>query len=110
MCSESGSWFDFGRLDGLKGTGGLLVSRGPRGTTRAARDALGIHFFLGGCFCLGVFSGLFLGDWLVIGLSGCFRSLWISLGISVGNQVLEIVGLDSRLGLRMGDFLAWCMN
>jgi len=49
---------------------------------------------------------LFLGDGLVIGLSGCFRPPWIPLGISVENLFYEIVGFDSRSGLIMGDFLA----
>ena len=31
--------------------------------------------FSWGCFCLGVFSGLFLGDGLVMGLSLSFRSM-----------------------------------
>ena len=47
---------------------------------------------------------LFRCGWRVIGLSGLFRSPWIPLGIGVENRVLEIVGLDSRLGLILGDF------
>ena len=55
-------------------------------------------------FLSGVIPGLFLGDGLVIGLSGCFRSLRIPLGISVKDRVLEIVELKSGSGLIMGDF------
>jgi hypothetical protein len=39
-----------------------------------------------------------------MGLSGCFGSPCIPLGISVDNRVLEIVGLESESGLKMGDF------
>ncbi len=39
-----------------------------------------------------------------MGLSGCFRSPCIPQGISVESGVLETSGLDSRLGLIMGDF------
>jgi hypothetical protein len=47
---------------------------------------------------------LFFRDGFVIGLSGSIRSLCIPLGISVENRVLEIAGLESGLGLIMGDF------
>ena len=39
-----------------------------------------------------------------IGLSGLFRTLRIPLEISVEGHVLEIGGLDSRSGLKTGDF------
>jgi hypothetical protein len=39
-----------------------------------------------------------------MGLSGLFRSPWIPLGISVESPVLEIAGLKSGSGLKMGDF------
>jgi hypothetical protein len=48
--------------------------------------------------------GLFFNDGCVLGLSGRFRSPWIPLGISVEDHVLEIVGLDSELGLILGEF------
>jgi len=48
--------------------------------------------------------GLFLGDGLVIALSECFGSPWIPLGIGVKSQGLEIAGLDSGIGLIMGDY------
>ena len=63
-------------------------------------------FFLESCFCLGGFPGLFLEDGLVIGLSDCFRPLWNPLGIGMENLLYEIVRLDSRSGLIMGDSLA----
>ncbi len=61
-------------------------------------------FFSEGGFCLGVILGLFVEDRLVICLSGRFRSPRIPLGISVEDRVLEIMSLDSRLGLILGDF------
>ena len=63
--------------------------------------------------------GLFLRDKHIIGLSEVFRFPWIPLGISVEDRALEIAGLDSESGLRLGDstreniavildfFLAW---
>jgi hypothetical protein len=61
--------------------------------------------FLSRCsFCLGGIPGLFFRDGCVIGLSGLFRSPWIPLGISVEDHALEIMGLESELGLIMGEF------
>src|SRR6266487_3545822 len=54
--------------------------------------------------CLDRIPGLFFRDGNIIGLSGLFRSPWIPLGISVGNRVLEIAGLESGSGLIMGEF------
>ncbi len=60
------------------------------------RDALGIHFFSLGCFCLSCWIlGFFAQDGFVISLSGSFGPPCIPLGISVESSVLEIVGLDS---------------
>jgi len=47
--------------------------------------------------------GLFLGDGLVIALSDCFGSPRIPLGVNVKSQGLEIAGLESEIGLIMGD-------
>ena len=47
--------------------------------------------------------GLFFDDGRVMGLSGPFRSPCIPLGFSVEDHVLEIAGLDSRTGLKLGD-------
>src|SRR5437667_5864556 len=59
--------------------------------------------FLSRCsFCLGGILGLFFRDACVIGLSGLFRPLCFPLGISVEIPVLEIAGLESRSGLKMG--------
>jgi len=46
--------------------------------------------------------GLFLRDGRIIGLFRVFRPPRIPLGISVRNSDLEIVGVESRLGLIMG--------
>ena len=86
--------------------GDCLFSILSAGTSHVTRTALWIQFFLEWCFYLGGFPGLFVGDGLVIGLSGCFRSPWNPLGISVENLFYEIVGLDSRSGLITGDSLA----
>ncbi len=68
-----------------------------------ARCPQRIRFFLGGPFRPSMILGLFLGDGLVMGWSGYFRSRCIPLAISVEDQFLEIVGLDSGLGLETGD-------
>lgn len=60
-------------------------------------------FFSRPCFCKGRILGLFVEDGLVFGLSGRFRSPWNPLGISVDVRVLEIVGLESRSGLILGE-------
>ena len=86
--------------------GDCLFSILSAGTSHVTRTAPWIQFFLEWCFYLGGFPGLFVGDGLVIGLSGCFRSPWNPLGTSVENLFYEIVGLDSRSGLIMGDSLA----
>src|SRR2546426_3717250 len=77
-----------------------------RGDLSCHRGRRGDPFFLEWGFCLDGLPGLFLGDGLVIDLSGCFRSPWIPLGISVENLFYEIECLDSRSGLIMGDSLA----
>jgi len=46
---------------------------------------------------------LFLRDGHVTGLFCLFRPPRIPLGISVEDHVLEIVGLDSESGVKMGD-------
>ncbi len=61
-------------------------------------------FFFETCFCLGWIPALSVENGRIIGLSGLFPSMCFPLGISVEDRVLEIAGLDSRLGLRMGDF------
>jgi len=48
--------------------------------------------------------GLFPWEGRVIGLSGLFRFLLITLVISVENRVLEIAGLGSGSGLKISDF------
>src|SRR6266568_1685855 len=61
--------------------------------------------FLSRCsFCPGGIPGLFFRDGLVIGLSGNSRSPCFPLGISVEDHVPEMTGLNSRLGLIVGDF------
>jgi hypothetical protein len=55
-------------------------------------------------FCLSLILSLFRRDRRVIGLSGLFRPPWIPLAINVEDRVLEIVGLESRSGLILGDF------
>jgi len=67
----------------------------------SCRDALSVWVGFRACF---------LETGCVIGLSGLFRSPRIPLGISVEDHVLEIVGLDSESGLKLGDFffrLCW---
>src|SRR5207245_10584522 len=75
------------------------------GTSHVTRTAPWIQFFLEWCFYLGGFPGLFVGDGLVIGLSGCFRFSWNPLGNSGRNLFYEIVGLDWRSGLMSGHVL-----
>ncbi len=58
------------------------------------------------CFRLGWILDSSVENGRTIGLFKRFRSRWIPLGISVKDHVLEIAGLDSRLGLRIGDFRA----
>jgi hypothetical protein len=48
--------------------------------------------------------GLFVRDGSVIGLSRVLRPPRIPVGISVEKKDLEIAGLESRSGLKMGDF------
>jgi hypothetical protein len=48
---------------------------------------------------------LFLWEGLVIAFPRLFRSPCIPLWTSVEDRVLEIVGLDSESGLKMGDIL-----
>jgi len=69
------------------------------GETTSCRVGVGqdVPFFPEGCSYLGVFSGLFLGDGLVIALLGCFRSLCIPLGTSVEYGVSG----NRRLGFRI---------
>jgi|SRR6267378_6445210 len=55
-------------------------------------------------FLSGWIPGLFFRDERVIGLSHVLRSPRIPLGIGVENRELEIAGLESRSGLKMGDF------
>ena len=74
-------------------------------TTRSLTQGLCKSYrnFLSRCsFCLGGILGLFFRDACVIGLSGLFRPLCFPLGISVEIPVLEIAGLESRSGLKMG--------
>src|SRR4029077_11903333 len=55
-------------------------------------------------FCPDGIPGLFLRTGPVIGLSGLFRPLRFSVRQACKIVSLEIVGLDSRTGLIIGDF------
>ena len=48
--------------------------------------------------------GFFAVDRRGFAFSALFLSLWNSLGVSVEDRVLEIVGFNSESGLELGEF------
>ena len=100
--ADSSEW-EGGKFDPARG----LLSQGSVGGPLLRREVLegrSRDSFFETCFCLGWIPALPVENGRIIGLSGVFRSLWFPLGISVEDSVLEIVGLDSKLGLIMGEF------
>jgi hypothetical protein len=69
--------------------------------TRGVPD--GSIFSREGYFCLGLILGFFV-DRRCFAFSALFLSLWNSLGVSVEDRVLEIVGFSSESGLEFGEF------
>jgi len=84
----------------------LYFRKCPLGTrfcdARCSWECLEILFSTS--FCLDLILASSVENGRIMGLSGLFRSPWFPLGIGVEDSVLEIVGLDSKLGLIMREF------